>query len=167
MVQGNWPSPRENRAPMIRYRSQKQRPLDGFEMPFQVALDPGNRWVKLSECIPWDDLAEGYYAQRTSTRGRPTKDARLIIGAVIITCMPRLIEGYSSGELPVVGWLLPGEGLPGVAARTTDDGLITVSSLNVVIYGLLIAVFLLVEQRGLAGIWVRIRNYFSTWPFSY
>ncbi len=63
---------------MIRYRSQKQRTLDGFEMPFQGALDPGNRWVKLGECIPWDELAEGYYAPRTSTRGRPTKDARLI-----------------------------------------------------------------------------------------
>jgi branched-chain amino acid transport system permease protein len=95
-----------------------------------------------------------------------------IIGALIITAMPRLIEGYSSATLPLVGRLpLIGDqfvgGLPGVAAKTTDDGLISVSSLNVVIYGLLIAMFLLVEQRGLAGIWVRVRNYFSTWPFSY
>lgn len=90
-----------------------------------------------------------------------------IIGAVIITAMPRLIEGYSDGELPLIGRLIPGDGLPAVAAKTADDGLITVSSLNVVIYGLLIALFLLVEQRGLAGIWVRIRNYFTTWPFSY
>ena len=89
-----------------------------------------------------------------------------IIGALIITAMPRLIEGYSDVGIPIIGRLWGG-GLPGVAAKTTDDGLISVSSLNVVIYGLLIALFLLVEQRGLAGIWVRIRNYFSTWPFSY
>ena len=46
------------RALMIRYRSQKQLPLADFEWPFQVALDEQNRWVKLSQCIPWDELAE-------------------------------------------------------------------------------------------------------------
>ncbi len=45
---------------MIRYRSQKQLPLADFEWPFQVALDEQNRWVRLSQCIPWDELAEGY-----------------------------------------------------------------------------------------------------------
>jgi IS5 family transposase len=69
---------------MIRYRSQKQLTLDGFETPFQTELDPNNRWVKLSECIPWDELADGYYAQMPTTQGRPAKDARLVIGAVII-----------------------------------------------------------------------------------
>ena len=54
---------------MIRYRSEKQRTLDGFETPFQTALDPNNRWLKLSECIPWDDLAEGYYADLSSSQG--------------------------------------------------------------------------------------------------
>ncbi len=74
----------EKRAPMIRYRSQNQLTLDGFETPFQTELDPDNRWVKLSECIPWDALADAYYVGLTSTQGRPTKDARLVIGAVII-----------------------------------------------------------------------------------
>ncbi len=69
---------------MIRYRSHKQQSLDGFETPFETALDPENRWVKLSECIPWDELAEGYYTELSSTQGRPAKDARLGIGAVII-----------------------------------------------------------------------------------
>ena len=74
----------KNRAPMIRYRSQKQLTLDGFETPFQTDLDPDNRWVKLSECIPWDELAEGYYVGLSCDQGRPAKDARLVIGAVII-----------------------------------------------------------------------------------
>lgn len=69
---------------MIRYHSEKQRTLDGFETPFQTALDPNNRWVKLSECIPWDELAAGYYQGLSSKQGRPAKDARLVIGAVII-----------------------------------------------------------------------------------
>ena len=73
-----------NRAPMIRYQSHKQRPLAEFDWPFQTKLDENNRWVKLSECIPWDELAEAYYQGLSEKRGRPTKDARLVIGAVII-----------------------------------------------------------------------------------
>jgi len=69
---------------MIRYRSQKQLTLKGFKTPFETELDANNRWVKLSECIPWDELAEGYYQGLCATQGRPTKDARLVIGAVII-----------------------------------------------------------------------------------
>ncbi len=69
---------------MIRNRSHKQIPLSEFDWPFQVALDENNRWVKMSECIPWDELAEGYYQGFSSSQGRPLKDARLAIGAVII-----------------------------------------------------------------------------------
>ena len=38
----------------------------------------------MSQCIPWDELAEAYYEGLSVTQGRPTKDARLVIGAVII-----------------------------------------------------------------------------------
>lgn len=69
---------------MITYKSQKQLTLEGFETPFEVKLDANNRWVKLSQCIPWDELASGYYQNLSSTHGRPAKDARLVIGAVII-----------------------------------------------------------------------------------
>jgi hypothetical protein len=69
---------------MIRYHSHKQLSLAEFDWPFQTALDENNRWVKMSQCIPWDALAEGYYQGLSTTQGRPTKDARLVIGAVII-----------------------------------------------------------------------------------
>ena len=69
---------------MIRYKSQKQRTLPGFDTPPDMILDPDNRWAKLSECIPWDDLAQCYYKKLSSTLGRPAKDARIVIGAVII-----------------------------------------------------------------------------------
>ena len=74
----------KRRALMFRYRSQKQLTLKGFKTPFETELDANNRWVKLSECIPWDELAEGYYQDRSTSQGRSTKDARLVIGAVII-----------------------------------------------------------------------------------
>ena len=68
----------KNRAPMIRYRSHKQLSLAEFDWPFQTALDENNRWVKMSQCIPWDELAEGYYQGLSTTQGRPTKDARFV-----------------------------------------------------------------------------------------
>jgi hypothetical protein len=69
---------------MIRYQSHKQLLLAEFDWPFQTHLDGNNRWVELSQCIPWDELAEAYYHGLSENRGRPTKDARLVIGAVII-----------------------------------------------------------------------------------
>ena len=38
---------------------------------------------------------------------------------------------------------------------------------NVVLYGVLIIVFLIFEPLGLYGIWIRIRNYWKGWPFTY
>ena len=69
---------------MIRYHSHKQLSLAEFDWPFQTALDEENRWVKMSQCMPWDALAEGYYQSLSLRQGRPAKDARLVIAAVII-----------------------------------------------------------------------------------
>jgi IS5 family transposase len=69
---------------MIRSHSQNQLTLAQFDWPFQVALDKENRWVKMSQLIPWDALSEGYDQNLNTTQGRPAKDARLVIGAVII-----------------------------------------------------------------------------------
>ncbi len=58
--------------------------LEGFETPFEREMDTSNRWVKPSDCMPWDALAEAYYQSFSVQMGRPAKDARLVIGAVII-----------------------------------------------------------------------------------
>ncbi|SFR28631.1 amino acid/amide ABC transporter membrane protein 2, HAAT family [Lentzea waywayandensis] len=75
-----------------------------------------------------------------------------IMGALFITLLPRITR-----ELPTV--------LPFISGDAT--GVITVFQLEAVLYGVLIIVFLIVEPRGLFGIWVRVRNYWRTWPFSY
>jgi len=69
---------------MITYKSNRQLNLKGFHLPFGGELNSDNRWVKWSQLIPWDDLAVGYYKAMNSDQGRPCKDARLIIGAVIV-----------------------------------------------------------------------------------
>jgi branched-chain amino acid transport system permease protein len=76
-----------------------------------------------------------------------------ILGALFITAMPRVIE-----EL--------GDRIPGVASSPGAEG-ITVFSLNQALFGALIIAFLLLEPRGLAALWLRIKAYFRSWPFSY
>jgi hypothetical protein len=98
---------------MIRYRNNKQLSLEGFDWPFQTALDKDNRWVKLSECIPWDELAEGYYQGLCDTQGRPSKDARLVIGAVIIKHKLCLSDREAVSQIQENPYLQYFVGLPG------------------------------------------------------
>ena len=98
---------------MIRYRSSKQLSLTEFEWPFQVALDETNRWVKLSQCIPWDQLAEGYYQSLTERAGRAAKDARLVIGAVIIKHKLCLSDEETVAQIRENPYLQYFVGLPG------------------------------------------------------
>ena len=62
---------------MIRYKSQNQLSFEGFETTFENQLDPSNRWVKLAELIPWDELASSYYKLMNSSMGAPSKDASI------------------------------------------------------------------------------------------
>ena len=98
---------------MIRYHSHKQLPLSEFDWPFQVALDENNRWIKMSECIPWDELAEGYYQSLSTTQGRPAKDARLVIGAVIIKHKLCLSDEETVQQIQENPYLQYFVGLPG------------------------------------------------------
>jgi branched-chain amino acid transport system permease protein len=64
-----------------------------------------------------------------------------------------------------------------VSTNQADSGLVNtapgvapglgIDQLNLVIYGLLIIGFLIFEPLGLYGIWLRIRNYWKGWPFTY
>ena len=98
---------------IIRYCSHKQLPLVEFDWPFQTKLDENNRWVKLSECIPWDELAEGYYKGLSDTQGRPIKDARLVIGAVIIKHKLCLSDRETVAQIQENPYLQYFVGLPG------------------------------------------------------
>lgn len=84
-MQGNMAKTTKRRAPRSEYSSPKQLTLIGFETPFYNQLDPKNRWVVLSNQIPWDDLV-GLYLKHNPARetGRPSLNPRVLIGAVII-----------------------------------------------------------------------------------
>jgi len=76
-----------------------------------------------------------------------------ILGAVFVVMLPKLVEELSV-YVPIAGGV--GSGAP-----------FTVFQLQTLIFGLLIVLFLVLEPRGLYGLWIRIRNYFKAWPFSY
>ena len=76
-----------------------------------------------------------------------------VFGALFIVLIPRVVERIS----PL---------LPFVDPSGSGSG-VTVFTLNQLIFGLLIVVFLVAEPTGLAGLWARLRLYFRTWPFSY
>jgi hypothetical protein len=63
----------------------KATPQQGeFKLPFQGKLSAQNRWVILSELIPWSEF-EGEYAQLFSAEmGAPAKSFRMALGALII-----------------------------------------------------------------------------------
>ena len=98
---------------MIRTQSSRQLSIAEFDWPFQTALDEQNRWVKMSDCIPWDELAEAYYKSLSSTQGRPTKDARLVIGAVIIKHKLCLSDRETVAQIQENPYLQFFVGLPG------------------------------------------------------
>ena len=104
--------------------------------------------------------------------------AGAILGALFVVMVPRLVENFSDW----LGGLTDGSGLGASIANfvlstgPSDFGLIGTSvigpglstfQLNLLLYGVLIVVFLIFEPLGLYGIWLRIRNYWKGWPFSY
>jgi len=44
---------------------------------------------------------------------------------------------------------------------------LTPAEQSVVLFSVLVIVFLIAEPLGLFGIWLHIKRYFATWPFSY
>jgi len=106
--------------------------------------------------------------------------AGVVLGTVFVTILPRVVENLTEWMARVVS---EGDSFtatilnPIVATDPSDFGLVntmpgtgpglSVFQLNLVLYGLLIILFLIFEPLGLYGIWIRIRNYWKGWPFTY
>ncbi len=75
---------------MVRYISEKQLTIGEFKTPFQTKLSPENRWVKLSQVVPWDEFASAYMGMMNKGFGRPGVSPRLVLGALIIKHLEKL-----------------------------------------------------------------------------
>jgi len=67
------------------------KPLFEDLFPFGGKLDENNKWLKLAELIPWDAL-ELEYSRYFSNTGRPAKDARLVIGLLVLKHMKNISD---------------------------------------------------------------------------
>lgn len=70
-----------------------------------------------------------------------------IIGAAFFVLSPRIVEQFAPS-------------IPGL-------GSFSIFEVQSMLYGVLIIVFIILEPRGLYGLWVRVRNYWKAFPFSY
>ena len=69
---------------MYRKANQNQLTFENFYLPFGGHLCGNNRWVILSEQIPWRQIEETYGQHFCQDNGSPAKTARIALGALII-----------------------------------------------------------------------------------
>jgi branched-chain amino acid transport system permease protein len=101
------------------------------------------------------------------------------MGSAFVILLPRIVQNFTEW---LRGAILDGGFLaaifdPIVSTCVGDFGFVNTQpgtapglsllQANQVIYGLLIIGFLIFEPLGLYGIWLRVRNYWKGWPFTY
>ncbi|MGI9667693.1 MAG: branched-chain amino acid ABC transporter permease [Acidimicrobiia bacterium] len=105
--------------------------------------------------------------------------AGTLLGTAFVILSPRVVEDVTrwlatqAEEGGAFSWL------GNLVIRTSADDWIGIVSLdaagpglsifqfNAMLFGVLIIVFLIAEPLGLYGIWIRVRNYWKGWPFTY
>ena len=100
-----------------------------------------------------------------------------LIGAFFVVMIPRFVEEFThwleqaeSGPTKGIAdaVLKHGDDFGVISAGIQTDGwTLSVFDWNLVLFGVLIIVFLIFEPLGIYGVWVRVRNYWKRWPFSY
>ena len=100
-----------------------------------------------------------------------------LIGSFFVVMVPEFVKAFTkwledaeSGPVGLLSRAVLTEGDDfGVinTAIQTPGWTLSVDAWNIVLFGALIVVFLIAEPLGIFGIWVRVRNYWKRWPFSY
>ena len=104
------------------------------------------------------------------------------LGTVFVELTPEVVKQFTEwlseqvgdGASPVTvisNFLLsevPGQDFGPISLSPSSPGWpMSVFLWNFVIFGLLIIIFMIFEPLGLFGIWLRFKNYWKRWPFSY
>ncbi len=105
--------------------------------------------------------------------------AGTLMGTFFVVLIPRVVENATNflavqaQDAGPLGWLgnlvirsSPDDVVGIISLQAAGPGL-SIFQFNVMLFGVLIIVFLIAEPLGLYGIWVRVRNYWKGWPFSY
>ena len=79
-----------------------------------------------------------------------------VMGACFIVFLPKVVEWLAG--VPLVDLVI---------STGVGEGVFDIFQFERILFGLLIVLFLIFEPLGLYGIWIRIRNYWKAYPFSY
>ena len=83
----------KKRASKLSYQSTGQLYLEGFETPFSQKLSASNRWVQLSDQLPWDSIVNVYTKQlNNKTTGASNVNGRVVLGALMIKHISNLSD---------------------------------------------------------------------------
>lgn len=77
-----------------------------------------------------------------------------VAGAVFVTALPEVVSSFTGA-------------LPFIEEQQGADGGLSVELVAQLLYGAAIVAVLVLEPRGMAGIWERFRSFWKTWPWSY
>lgn len=97
---------------MVKYNP-KQISIKEFKTGLGRSLNPENRWVRLAEILPWDQLHEIYADTLCRDFGRPAKYSRLILGSIIVKHKKHLTDEELIEEIkenPYIQYFLGYEG---------------------------------------------------------
>jgi branched-chain amino acid transport system permease protein len=126
----------------------------------------------------WDLLLSVQFIAVVLIGGAGTTSGTLM-GAAFVILLPRVVQNFTEWLKAAIddGGFIATLANPIIATGEGDFGFVntlpgvgpglSVLQLNQVIYGLLIIGFLIFEPLGLYGVWLRVRNYWRGWPFTY
>jgi len=69
---------------MYQEKNNEQLEFDNFYLPFSGKLNKENRWIKLSQLIPWDAIEKIYMEKFSPNHGAPAKPLRMALGSLLI-----------------------------------------------------------------------------------
>ncbi len=134
----------------------------------------------VGQMIPesWDLLLAVEFVAIVLIGGAGTVTGTLL-GTFFVVLSPRVVENTTqflavqadeNGPLAWLGNLFirssPDDWIGLISLEAAGPGL-SIFQFNAMLFGVLIIVFLIAEPLGLYGIWIRIRNYWKGWPFTY
>jgi IS5 family transposase len=83
----NWPIKAQKQTGvfhMYRRAHRHQLSIEDFFLPLGGTFSGDNRWIKLADLIPWDELEDDHAEKFCKGFGAPAKPFRMALGALII-----------------------------------------------------------------------------------
>ena len=69
---------------MYKKTDRSQHSFLDFNQPMGLHMNPDNRWIKMADCIPWDEFESKYAELFPGDNGNVAKPLRMALGSLII-----------------------------------------------------------------------------------